>query len=770
MRKKLLVPLLVIAFVFGSIVSGHANSTYFGNVGMTYPAAMGTQIYSCTLCHAASGPPNLNPYGNDFAAAGHNFQTIESKDSDGDGFNNITEINAGTFPGDATSHPAPATPPPAPTPAPIPTPIPTPMGMQMPSGKFMFPYPAVSSPVMSSDPAQAMPIGVGPVAQGGNSLTLQVNLGQFLSPMDVYAGWGISTDPDKLYFLNSNYSIQTFTFSEVIQALSSGTLPAGVGPWKSAVMEPVNETLVNGLPVSQLGPGTYTLFLLTTPAGSPANFYIWRTSFDVAGMDGTALYAQNCSGCHGNIATSTKLGRSSSAIQSAITSNAGGSMGSLNYLATAQIDAIADALIAVIPPVPMPSVRKSYSYPATDFPVVDPDPSKTRPIGVGPVSLGGDTVDLQFSLGRFISPVDIYFALGVPTDANNLYIIKKDSTIQVYPKQNLLAAAFFGALPSAVMSGGIQPWKTGVEGPIDEHLFSAPISQIAPGVYSLYVMVTVANDPSTYYAWETQFGGSYAPDGATLYGQNCAGCHGPLATSTKIGRTATQIQTAINTMSAMSGLSSLTSAQVQAIAGVLAAQTPPPPPPVPTTTDGPTLYGQYCASCHGALASSAKAGRTAAQISAAINTVGAMSGLPSLTTAQVEAIATALGQQTPPPPTTTDGPTLYGQYCASCHGALASSTKAGRTATQISAAIANPSYPMGSLSSLTSAQVQAIATALASQSPSPTPVPSGHPSNWRSTHGDYVEKNGTVSCTSCHGADLRGGSGPSCYSCHGKRW
>jgi len=27
------------------------------------------------------------------------------------------------------------------------------------------------------------------------------------------------------------------------------------------------------------------------------------------------------------------------------------------------------------------------------------------------------------------------------------------------------------------------------------------------------------------------------------------------------------------------------------------------------------------------------------------------------------------------------------------------------------------------------------------------------------------------SCTSCHGADLRGGAdAPSCYSCHGKKW
>lgn len=45
-----------------------------------------------------------------------------------------------------------------------------------------------------------------------------------------------------------------------------------------------------------------------------------------------------------------------------------------------------------------------------------------------------------------------------------------------------------------------------------------------------------------------------------------------------------------------------------------------------------------------------------------------------------------------------------------------------------------------------------------------------HPSNWREKHGDNVERNGTSSCTKCHGADLRGGWGPSCYRCHGAVW
>jgi len=60
------------------------------------------------------------------------------------------------------------------------------------------------------------------------------------------------------------------------------------------------------------------------------------------------------------------------------------------------------------------------------------------------------------------------------------------------------------------------------------------------------------------------------PDGAALYTSNCAVCHGYLATSTKKGAAADQIQSAIDTVSAMQSLTSLTSSQVQAIATALA--------------------------------------------------------------------------------------------------------------------------------------------------------------------------------------------------------
>jgi len=63
--------------------------------------------------------------------------------------------------------------------------------------------------------------------------------------------------------------------------------------------------------------------------------------------------------------------------------------------------------------------------------------------------------------------------------------------------------------------------------------------------------------------------GSVALDGASLYASQCAGCHNPLATSTKSNRTAAQIRTAINGVGQMNSLGALTDAQLQAIAAIL---------------------------------------------------------------------------------------------------------------------------------------------------------------------------------------------------------
>ena len=93
--------------------SAHAVSGYLTAFEAQYPAAVGSRIDTCNVCHTSV--PQLNAYGMAYQGAGHQFAPIENVDSDGDGYTNLAEIMALTFPGD-----------PADTPAPLPTATPTP--------------------------------------------------------------------------------------------------------------------------------------------------------------------------------------------------------------------------------------------------------------------------------------------------------------------------------------------------------------------------------------------------------------------------------------------------------------------------------------------------------------------------------------------------------------------------------------------------------------------------------------------------------------------
>jgi mono/diheme cytochrome c family protein len=138
-------------------------------------------------------------------------------------------------------------------------------------------------------------------------------------------------------------------------------------------------------------------------------------------------------------------------------------------------------------------------------------------------------------------------------------------------------------------------------------------------------------------------GGTTTTDGATLYNTYCSGCHGPLATSAKSGATATQIQTGISSVSQMRSLSSLTSAQIQAIAAALSGSGTSSGGGGTTSPDGSTLYTTYCSSCHGALATSSIGGASASTIQSALSSVYQMSSLSSsLTATQIQAISQAL--------------------------------------------------------------------------------------------------------------------------------
>ncbi len=105
---------LILAMVAVILIRTNVTATpsFLGLAEAQYPFIVGSRIDTCALCHLSTGVPsasNLNPYGTDFLNHGLNaagLMAIENLDSDGDGFTNIQELRAFTFPGDPNDHPA----------------------------------------------------------------------------------------------------------------------------------------------------------------------------------------------------------------------------------------------------------------------------------------------------------------------------------------------------------------------------------------------------------------------------------------------------------------------------------------------------------------------------------------------------------------------------------------------------------------------------------------------------------------------------------------
>jgi hypothetical protein len=106
---------LILLFIFASLVwlmrpaSVQAAGSDLTAFTMKYPATTNSKLNACALCHVTTSPVVLNSYGADYKSHGRNtaaFTAIQSLDSDGDGFTNLQEITAKTFPGNAKDFPA----------------------------------------------------------------------------------------------------------------------------------------------------------------------------------------------------------------------------------------------------------------------------------------------------------------------------------------------------------------------------------------------------------------------------------------------------------------------------------------------------------------------------------------------------------------------------------------------------------------------------------------------------------------------------------------
>ncbi len=103
--RRLLIGSAVLVFALAAwLTPVNALPDLLTDARAEYPNIGGTRLDDCALCHDGGGS-DLNSYGAAFDGAGQSFSAIEGQDSDGDGASNIVEINALTFPGDASDTP-----------------------------------------------------------------------------------------------------------------------------------------------------------------------------------------------------------------------------------------------------------------------------------------------------------------------------------------------------------------------------------------------------------------------------------------------------------------------------------------------------------------------------------------------------------------------------------------------------------------------------------------------------------------------------------------
>lgn len=350
----------------------------------------------------------------------------------------------------------------------------------------------------------------------------------------------------------------------------------------------------------------------------------------VATAGGGALYGSNCAGCHGPASSSSKKGASYARIQAAIKGNAGG-MGSLSSLSGTDLQAIADALgggaaVAAVASAGVPALE-----PAT--------PAVSAPFAAAPVTF------------------------NVAPDGGSLYA-SNCAFCHGPMSSTSKRGATFARIQTAISlnSGGMSSLAN-----------MQPTDLLAIAAALGNNMTIVQLPASTTSSAATGVTGS-----SSLYDSNCASCHGPLASSSKKGVSASMIQSAISANTGgMGSLSSLSATDIQTIATALGSGGSSPAP--------------------------AMASKPAASKPATASKKKATAAKPA--TLSAPAAAT--------PGATSGGATLYDSSCASCHGPLASSTKKGAGAATIQGAISANTGGMGSLSSLSAADIQSIADALA---------------------------------------------------------
>jgi mono/diheme cytochrome c family protein len=506
-----------------------------------------------------------------------------------------------------------------------------------------------------------------------------------------------------------------------------------------------------------------------------------------AATDGPTLYANNCAACHGALASSSKREATLARTQSAIGGNVGG-MGSLSTLSTVQLQAIVSALAAAAP-------ASSLNYTGMWW-----NPAESG-WGINVNHQGDIVFATLFTYDERGAPMWVMMTGQLQADgrtyAGDLYKVS-GPVFNAQPFAPITAANLFkvGTMSLTFRSASTATLAYTYQGAavakeIVPQVFGTAAASCSPTAGSRAALtnyqdmwwnpaesgwgVNIVHQNSTLFAtlmtydlagnslWLVMSQGLPQGDGSylgDLYRANGPAFNAQPFTPITAGNLAKVGTMRFTFTDGITGALAYTvdgipvskSITRQVFATLVPACSSPVQPQANQPADGPTLYASHCAACHGALASSSKGNATLTRMQSAINgNVGGMGSLSTLSTIQLQAIVSALAPVAPPAPTVeTNGPTLYANHCAACHGALASSTKGGATLTRMQNAIIGNVGGMGSLSALSTIQLQAIVSTLAPVAQVPAPA-CGSCHGLPPDTGEHREHR-SRSCGTCHGA------------------
>ena len=76
--------------------------------------------------------------------------------------------------------------------------------------------------------------------------------------------------------------------------------------------------------------------------------------------------------------------------------------------------------------IPVPGGKQGFIYSPSAAPENNPDPSLSKPVGIGSVASGGNILGIQVSLNQFAGPVDIYGAYRISTNPDHVNVLLPD--------------------------------------------------------------------------------------------------------------------------------------------------------------------------------------------------------------------------------------------------------------------------------------------------------------------------------------------------------